>query len=189
MAYVPQIMPAYNYNADFAYPMHTNLNLMNLKNVLDQVNVDSQANFLAHTNGGMNVIGKVVGSKDSVINFDVAEAEIDGESVLVMIPEDEQEVPTSQVMVVDVPTVHETTKPKVRPTNYIQEFESDGSVNFSGAKNSGGATNQVDSMVGGANSHFTFSLLNLDAHVGNLQMAGNLDFVGAGAGLNTVDNL
>ena len=199
MAFVPQVMPAYNYNADFAYPMHTNLNLMNLKNVLDQVNVDNEANFQANTNGGMNVIGKLVGSKDSVINFDVVEADIDGESVLVMIPEEEQEVPTSQVMVVDeptsyvkvvdVPTVHKTTKPKVRPTNYIQEFESDGKVNFSGAKKSGGAANQIDSMVGGANSHFTFSLQNLDAHVGNLQMSGLLEFDGSGAGLNTVDNL
>ena len=141
MAYVPQIMPVYNYNADFAYPMHTNLNLLNLKNVIDQVNVDNEANFKANTNGGMNVIGKVVGSKDSVINFDVAEANIDGESVLVMVPKQKQEVPTSQVMVVDAPTVYETTKPKVRPTNYIQEFESDGSVNFSSAKKSGGALN------------------------------------------------
>ena len=188
MAYVPQIMPVYNYNADFAYPMHTNLNLMNLKNVLDQVNVDNKANFLAHTNGGMNVIGKVVGSKDSVINFDVAEAEIDGESVLVMVPKEEQEVPTSQVMVVDMPTGYETTQPNVRPTNYIQEFESDGSVNFTGAKNSGGATNQIDSMVGGASSHFTFSLLNLDSHLGNFQTEGKVDFVGAGAGTNTINN-
>ena len=67
------IMPAYNLNTDFAYPMHTNLNLMNLKkerttssrapgNSVDYANVDGEANFNANTNGGMNVIGKVVGS-------------------------------------------------------------------------------------------------------------------------------
>ena len=152
-AYVPQIMPAYNLNSDFAYPMHTNLNLMNLKNKIDHVNVDSEANFVANTNGGQNMIKKLVGSQMSTINFDVAEATIDGEDVLVVIPKD-QEVPTS------------------KPTNYIQEFESDGTVNFSGAKNSGGALNKIDEVVGGANSKFTFSLLNLDAHVANFQTSG-----------------
>ena len=44
-------------------------------------------------------------------------------------------------------------------------------------------------MVGGANSHFTFSLQNLDSHIGNFQTYGLVGFNGAGAGTNTVNNL
>ena len=120
---------------NYAYPMHTNLNLMNLKNKLDEVNVDSVANFNANTKGGMNVIDSLVGTSDSVINFGVEEADIDGQPVLVVV--DEEETPVAILAedeaghelaaIVEKPgQVLDSTKPKVRPTNYIKEFETAG---------------------------------------------------------------
>ena len=57
------------------------------KNKVGTTTVEGTANFMANTNGGSNVFENVIGTKDSVINFDVeevAETQVDGEETVVV---------------------------------------------------------------------------------------------------------
>ena len=111
---------------------------MNLRNHIKEAVVDGVANFQANNNGGQNHIGKVSASKDSVINFGVAEATtVDGKECVILVPEDDPTdimvIDKDDILVVDEEVPVSKPVKMVKPTNIIDEFESDGKVNFTGA--------------------------------------------------------
>ena len=139
----PAFRPTYTVSPGSPFgAQYPNLGLMNLNNVVDQTKVDGVANFIASLKDSSNTLNRVYGNKDSEINFIT------------------EEVPFDDLSLIDKIAVKLTGKRyQGQPTNKIAELESDGKVNFVSAQNGGGAYNEIDNMVGGAGSYFTFSQL------------------------------